>query len=433
MRTGLLIFTIFQLLPAILRADEPARAANRTLPRPTTYWHPYAIRDEIRPDFDSKVDASGNDTLIITGGGNASADGRWLKRVAVTEGKYVLFTAHYRAKRVETPTRSIIASILWFDDNGNQVEQAEFPMTVRAPAPRDLKSVTGTYKVPAKVKEAELQLRLRWAPEGEVEWSDIDLKETRPPAPRKVKVASINHRPRNTNPPQANLDQFSKLIDDAGAKKADIICLPEGITVCGTGLTYAQVAQPIPGPATEFLGQCAARNKSYLVAGLYERDGKTLYNTSVLLSRDGKLLGKYRKVCLPREEIDGGITPGHDYPVFDTDFGRIGMMICWDISYPEVARELSARGAEMIFMPIWGGNETLAKARAIENQIYLVASGYDFRTAIYDKSGDAISKSPDSTNIIYADIDLNQRLLWPWLGDWRSRIFLEGPARPETN
>jgi formylglycine-generating enzyme required for sulfatase activity len=84
-----------------------------------------------------------------------------------------------------------------------------------------------------------------------------------------------------------------------------------------------------------------------------------------LFGRDGQLIGKYRKVCLPREEIDGGITPGTEYPVFDTDFGRIGMMICWDVSYPEVARELAARGAEMILMPIWGGNETLAKARAI--------------------------------------------------------------------
>ena len=106
-------------------------------------------------------------------------------------------------------------------------------------------------------------------------------------------------------------------------------------------------------------------------------------------------------------------------------------MICWDISYPEIARELSARGAEMIFMPIWGGNETLAKARAIENQIYLITSGYNFPTAIYNKAGEEIAKSPDSSGVIYADIDLNQRLLWPWLGDWRSRIWLEGPARAE--
>jgi predicted amidohydrolase len=275
-------------------------------------------------------------------------------------------------------------------------------------------------------------LRLRWAPDGEVQWRDIELKETAPPAPRKVKVASINHRPRNTKSPQANLKQFARFIDEAGAQKADIICLPEGTTVCGTGLSYFQVSEPIPGPATEFLGQCAARNKAWVVAGVYEREGKSVYNTSVLLSRDGKLAGKYRKVCLPREEIDDGITPGRDYPVFDTDFGRIGMMICWDISYPEVARELSARGAEMIFMPIWGGNETLAKARAIENQIYLISSGYNFPTAIYDKAGEMIAKSLDSSSVIYADIDLNQRLLWPWLGDWRSRIWLEGPARAEA-
>jgi predicted amidohydrolase len=286
--------------------------------------------------------------------------------------------------------------------------------------------------VPAKATQAEIQLRLRWAANGEVQFRDIELKETAAPAPRQVKVASINHRPRNSKSAQTNLEQFAKLIDEAGAQKVDIICLPEGITVCGTRFTYADVAEPIPGPATQFLGQCAARNKAWIVAGLYEREGKSIYNTSVLLSRDGKLAGKYRKVCLPREEIDAGITPGHEYPVFDTDFGRIGMMICWDISYPEVARELSARGAEMIFMPIWGGNETLAKARAIENQIYLVASGYDFRTAIYNKAGEELAKSPDSTNVIYANIDLNQRLLWPWLGDWRSRIWLEGPARAEV-
>jgi predicted amidohydrolase len=105
------------------------------------------------------------------------------------------------------------------------------------------------------------------------------------------------------------------------------------------------------------------------------------------------------------------------------------MMICWDVSYPEVARELSARGAEMIFFPVWGGHETLAKARAIENQVYLVASGYDFRTAIYDKAGEELAKSEDKSGVIVTEIDLNERKLWPWLGDWRSRIWREGPAR----
>src|SRR5262249_8489638 len=155
-----------------------------------------------------------------------------------------------------------------------------------------------------------------------------------------------------------------------------------------------------PGPSTQQLGEAAKRHRLYIVAGLYERDGKAVYNTSVLLGRDGRLVGKYRKVCLPDEEIDGGITPGKDYPVFATDFGRVGMMICWDVSYPEVARELAARGAEVILMPIWGGNETLARARAIENQLYIVASGYDFRTAIYDRTGNAVRAALEDPAVI---------------------------------
>jgi predicted amidohydrolase len=107
------------------------------------------------------------------------------------------------------------------------------------------------------------------------------------------------------------------------------------------------------------------------------------------------------------------------------------MMICWDVHFPEVARELAAGGAEVIFMPIWGGNETLARARAIENQVYLVASGYDFQTAIYDKSGQPVAATRDDPAVIVIEVDLNDRLLWPWLGDWRARIWREGPARKE--
>lgn len=393
-------------------------------------WRFFAARGEIAPKHGVATDGGGY-ALSLAGVGDRSVDGRWVRRVPVVGGHFVVFTARYRAKDVETPTRSVVASVLWYDAKGKQVEQAEFPLTVPGADAQGWSRMTATYRVPDAAREAQLELRLRWAPSGEVVWRDASLTETAAPAPRNVKVASVNHRPRGTKTSQQNLEQFAKFIDEAGAAGADVVCLPEGITVCGTKMTYAQAAEPVPGPSTQFLGECAARNKAYVVAGIYERDGRGVFNTSVLIGRDGKLIGKYRKVCLPREEIDGGITPGTEYPVFDTDFGRVGMMICWDISYPEVARELSARGAEMIFMPIWGGNETLGKARAIENQIYLVASGYDFRTAIYDRAGDAVARAADKSEVIYAQFDLNQRLMWPWLGDWRSRIWREGPARGE--
>ena len=394
-------------------------------------WKPFAVREEIAPKFTSDASVPARYSLTLNGDGNPSVDGHWGRRVAVSEGKHYVFSAGYRAENVETRTRSILARVLWFDSNNKQINVPEFPLTDPAIPASGWTRVTGTYQAPPKATQAQLELHLRWAPNGTVTWRNVTLTETDPPTPRKVRLATINHRPRNSSSLQKNLEAFAALIDKAGSEKPDIVCLPEGITVCGTRLKYADVAEAIPGPSTTFLGEVAKRNNTHVVAGIYERDGHAIYNTSVLLARDGSLLGKYRKVCLPREEIDGGITPGTEYPVFDTDFGRIGMMICWDLHYPEVARELSARGAEVIFMPIWGGNETLAKARAIENQIHLVASGYDFKSAIYDREGNAIQLATSDPQVLTHEIDLNARVLWPWLGDWRSRIWREGPARSD--
>ena len=111
---------------------------------------------------------------------------------------------------------------------------------------------------------------------------------------------------------------------------------------------------------------------------------------------------KYRKVSLPREEIDGGLTPGKSFPVFDTDFGRIGLMTCWDVFFPESARSLAGKGAEIIFLPIWGGNLDLARARAIENQVYLVSSTYDMKTGIFNREGKLIVEGSETDPVAVA-------------------------------
>ena len=108
----------------------------------------------------------------------------------------------------------------------------------------------------------------------------------------------------------------------------------------------------------------------YIVAGLTERDGRAVYNTAVLIDRHGSVAGEYRKVYLPREEIEGGLTPGQALPVFETDFGRIGMMICWDSEYVDPARALALRGAEIVFVPAAGGYLTLLRCRAAGAVLY---------------------------------------------------------------
>jgi predicted amidohydrolase len=412
-------------LAALLAGAEPAPDG----------WTTFSPRDEIAPRFFWKAESIPSHYVLgIAGQGSEAVDGRWVREMNVTAGKRYVFKAGFRAHDIPSLSRSVLARLIWLDGERKQIDQAEYPgpWTLEAdPGKESRGSLVDLYDAPPRAAKARIELHLRWAPHGEVLWYPPELEELDKKYHQTVRLCAINHRPRGKTP-RENLEQFVPLLAEAAEKKADIVCLGEGITVSGTGKSYVDVAEPIPGPSSEFLGALAKKHRFYLAAGIYERERTAVYNTCVFLGRDGKLLGKYRKVCLPREEIDGGITPGREYPVFDTDLGKVGLMICWDLSYPEVARELSRRGAEVILLPIWGGNETLARARAIENQVYMVASGYDFTTAILDREGKDLARAGEDPQVVISEVDLGRRTYWPWLGDWRSRIWREGPA-PATS
>ena len=128
----------------------------------------------------------------------------------------------------------------------------------------------------------------------------------------------------------------------------------------------------------------------------------------------------YRKVQLPFEEASRGIAPGSDFPVFNTDFGTVGLLICHDASFPEAARELALAGAEMILMPIWGGREALVRARAVANAVYVATSGYDYPSEIIGPTGEILAAVPINTGaaVAVAEIDLSQRFRQDWIGDW---------------
>jgi len=124
------------------------------------------------------------------------------------------------------------------------------------------------------------------------------------------------------------------------------------------------------------------------------------------------------------------LTPGNEFPVFHTDFGTIGIMICYDVYYTEPARQLAEQGAEIILLPIWGGDRTLAAARAIENQVFLVSSGYDFPTYIMDHDGKKIAEAPQPGTAAVATIDLNAPNFYQGITDWKDRLLRE--YRPEV-
>jgi predicted amidohydrolase len=111
------------------------------------------------------------------------------------------------------------------------------------------------------------------------------------------------------------------------------------------------------------------------------------------------------------------------------------MMICYDVFFPEVARELAMNGAEVIALPIWGGNPLLAAARCAENGVFLVSSTYSshdsnwMKTAIWDREGNRLAEANQWGTVVMAEVDLNQPTYWQFMGDFKSRIQRESPVR----
>src|SRR5205807_8391450 len=138
-----------------------------------------------------------------------------------------------------------------------------------------------------------------------------------------------------------------------------------------------------------------------------------------LLDRGRNDPGKYPQVQLPITGASAGLMPGDSVPVFDTDFGKVALLICQDIWFPEPAREAALKGAELLLVPIWGGKTALVHARAVENGIYLAASGYDYASEVVDPLGSVLASVIIDTGPRVADIDLSQRFREQWLGDWR--------------
>jgi len=394
-------------------------------------WHFHAQRTEIQPKHwvDEAVSFDGENTLAVSGTGDRHDNGCWRKRFDVEGGTNQQFSVSYKIDKVDEPARSVLATIIWLDSDGKQIGPKEFPRSLSADADGWHK-IEQRYLVPEQAVGFEADLIYRWDADGQVHFSKAKMEPVNALASRKVKLATVHHRPSRSSTDQ-NLEVFGNFARQAGQEGADIVCLPEAMTMVGTGKNYTQAAESIPGPTTEYLGKVAKEQQMYIVAGMLEQDGDVVYNTAVLLDRQGNLAGKYRKVCLPREEIEGGVSPGQSFPVFETDFGTIGIMICWDVTFPEPARALAMQGADVILLPIWGGIETLARARSIENQVYLVSSTYggDLQTGVFDLEGNLVGEANEDSPVVVVEVDLDQQKLWPWLGELKNRIQQEMPSK----
>ena len=244
----------------------------------------------------------------------------------------------------------------------------------------------------------------------------------------------------------ANLARAEALVRDAAARGARLVVLPEVFAWRGPAAEEAAIAEPVPGPTTARLGAVARELGVWLVAGsLHERaDGeRRVFNTSCLVDPRGEIVARYRKLHLFDVDLPGRVViqesatraPGAEVVAAATDLGTLGLSICYDLRFPELYRRLSLSGAEVLLVPSaftfptgaahW---EVLLRARAVENQCYLIAANQAGRSPqgvadwgdsmVVDPWGRVLARAGEGEAVVSAEIDL----------DYLARVRRELPA-----
>lgn len=222
---------------------------------------------------------------------------------------------------------------------------------------------------------------------------------------------------------ESNLRRAENLINRT-TKDAHFFVLPELFTT-GYYLEYAhEWAEPIPGPVTDALSTIAAKRGSYIIGSILEQERYDKpKNTCVVIDPNGKIVAKYSKTHLFRlAQEDVFLSAGDSFVVFNSNFGKMGLIICYDLRFPEVARHLALNGTKIMFVPAeWPHPRmhpwrTLLQARAIENQFFVVGAnrvGSDGKNEYFGSSmlvnpfGDIISEGGDKESVVMGEVDFS--------------------------
>ena len=209
-----------------------------------------------------------------------------------------------------------------------------------------------------------------------------------------------------------NLEQVLALIDEAGKSgdKPDVICFAEGVydLRCKRKIYLSD-----DSPQVMAVCERAKKNDIYVLFTTHEKDSRDYYyNSAFLISNTGEICGRYRKCQLTQGEYLAGIVPGDDFPVFDTPFGKIGILICWDQWFGEASHTLVAKGAEIIFWLTRGFHEERVITRARDNGVYYVTAHSRPQNCciVHSTTGNIIVRGGGSSGgFVSAKIDLDER------------------------
>ncbi|EPR65523.1 carbon-nitrogen hydrolase family protein [Cyclobacterium qasimii] len=235
--------------------------------------------------------------------------------------------------------------------------------------------------------------------------------------PREVWVAGISQEGVYADKAEDMLDRIFSLMDKVLVNQPDIICLPEVFHTANVTKKYT-LAEKLAFSNTVLskMADFAKLNNCYLVVAVNTEEKGKIFNSAVLLDREGARVGEYRKIHLTEDEINNGLTPGPlDAPVFQTDFGKVGIQICFDVMWEDGWQKLKDKQAEIVFWPsAYGGGQSL-QAKALQHRYVLATSTRKGSAKLWDITGHELAKTGFwEKNYYCAPVNLEKAFLHTW-------------------
>jgi predicted amidohydrolase len=343
--------------------------------------------------------------LQIGGNGDKRAFGCWRGRAELEAGAWYHAEVRVRLRDIQNPHLSIF------------VQLAQHFLVPKHGWGKDTVLEQTFYHDPntASYDGDKFEFYLTASENGVAEFYAPRVVKIEKPEHRIARVATIRFSDKeNALSLEGQRKRIANRLDMAGVLKPDIVALTEFCPVIGVPqseyVSWENVAENVPdGPLCRLLSEKAKQYKTHVLCGNIEKRDKHIFNTAVLFGRDGNFIGQYDKTHLTFNELMEGYSCGDSYPVFDLDFGRIGIHICYDEWFPEVARYYAHKGAEILFLPVAGGKPITWRTRALDNGIYFVSAATTPPSMIISSSGAIIAQTHDD-GVACADLNLDVRL-----------------------
>lgn len=249
--------------------------------------------------------------------------------------------------------------------------------------------------------------------------------------PRKVVIGTVMQPFWEKHPGvDARLAQLAAIVDrmshearDKYGRGIDLAVLPEAAISGEVGGEAMARAFPFEGAVAKVFTAKARELGCYIVVPSFFREAARCSNAAVLLGRKGEVVGTYRKVHLvvaaDGKTMEGGTTPGSEFPVWDCDFGKLGIQICFDMEFDRGWRELARKGAELIAWPTQSPQTAQPAARAMEQRCYIVSSTWRHNASVFEPTGHIIAQVKPPGQVLVQEIDLSYAIL-PWSGKLRN-------------